>query len=247
MFVLISISTFSNARSVTLGISFSIPPYVILENDSGLELDIIKAAFSVTGHDVIPRYMPLDRSFKLYEKKDLDGVINVKKGMVKGHYSGDVITFQNCAITLRKKAFKIDSIADLKGKRVVAFQNAKKLLGIPFSEVIGGLAYYHEVARQRLQINMLFLDRTDAVILDRNIFGYFRRKVYESLDIPQSIIAQKVVYHCVFKPAKYKIAFHDGMLRDDFDKGLKVIRDNGTYDNIQRSYRDRVTLVKPSL
>ena len=138
--MLILVSTFSNARSVTLGISFSIPPYVILENDSGLELDVIKAAFSITGHEVIPRYMPLDRSFKLYEKKDLDGVINVKKGMVKGHYSSDVITFQNCAITLRKNAFKIDSIADLKGKRVVAFQNAKKLLGIPFSEVIGGLA-----------------------------------------------------------------------------------------------------------
>ena len=50
---------------------------------------------------------------------------------------------------------------------VAAFQNAKKILDIPFSEMIGGLAYYHEVVRQRLQINRLFLDRTDTVILDR--------------------------------------------------------------------------------
>ena len=246
LFILISISTLTNARSVTLGISFSIPPYVILEDDSGLELDIIKEAFRISGHDVIPLYMPLGRSFKLYENNQLDGVINVKKGMVKGYYSSDVITFQNCVITLRKNEFKIDSIAALKGKRVVAFQNAKKLLGLPFSEVIGELAYYREVAKQILQVNMLFLDRVDAVILDRNIFDYFRRKVYESTDIPQQLIAKKVIYHCIFKPAKYKLAFHDEVLRDDFDKGLKVIRDNGTYANIQRSYQDRITLVKPS-
>ncbi len=217
-----------------------------MEDDSGLELDIIKAAFRLSGHEVVPLYMPLDRSFKLYESNQLDGVINVKKGMVKGYYSSDVITFQNCAITLRKNELKIESISDLKGKSVVSFQNAKKILGRPFSEVIGELAYYREVARQKLQVNMLFLGRVDAVILDRNIFDYFRRKVYESIDIPQKITARKVVYHCIFKPAIYKLAFHDEMLRDDFDKGLKAIRDNGTYDNIQRAYQDRVTFVKPS-
>ncbi len=244
--MLISISTFTNARSVTLGISFSIPPYVILEDDSGLELDIIKEAFRISGHDVVPLYMPLDRSFKLYESNQLDGVINVKKGMVKGYFSSDVITFQNCAVTLKKNKFTIDSLADLKGKRIAAFQNARKLLGLPFAEVVGELAYYREVARQRLQINMLFLDRVDAVILDRNIFDYFRRKVYESIDFPHEIIAKKVAYHCIFKPAKYKLAFHDEVLRDDFDKGLKVIRDNGTYEYIQKSYQNRVKLIKPS-
>lgn len=231
---------------MTLGISFSIPPYVILEDDSGLELDIIKEAFRISGHKVVPHYMPLDRSFRLYESNQLDGVINVKKGMVKGYYTSDVITFQNCAITLKRNGLKIESIADLKGKSVVSFQNAKKFLGLSFREAIEGFSYYREVARQKMQIHMLFLDRVDAVILDRNIFDYFRMKVYESIDIPQEITAKKVVYHCFFEPSKYKLAFHNKLLRDDFDRGLKIIRDNGTYENIQKTYKDQTTLFKSS-
>lgn len=238
-------STPTSARSVTLGVSFSIPPYVIVESNSGLELDIIKRAFDITGYKVVPKYVPLARSFQLYENHQLDGVVNVKQGMVKGYYSTDVITFQNCAITLDTTLRKIKSTADLKGMRVVAFQNANRILGEGFHGVIEGFASYREVARQVLQINMLFLNKADVVIMDKNIFDYYRKQVHLSNELPASIFSRRIVYQCIFEPAKYKLAFHNEKIRDDFNKGLKIIRENGIYKAIQHSYKAVTAPVRP--
>jgi polar amino acid transport system substrate-binding protein len=43
----------AHADEVKVGVSFSIPPYVIQETNSGLELDILRSALAVKGHSAI--------------------------------------------------------------------------------------------------------------------------------------------------------------------------------------------------
>ncbi|WP_051085279.1 hypothetical protein [Hahella ganghwensis] len=67
------------AKKLIIGISFSIPPYVITEENSGLELEILRESFAVKGYSILPSYLPLARTFINFEDGSLDGVINVKK------------------------------------------------------------------------------------------------------------------------------------------------------------------------
>ncbi|MCG8613409.1 MAG: transporter substrate-binding domain-containing protein [Pseudomonadales bacterium] len=157
-------------KELLIGISFSIPPYVIQEKDNGLELEVLRQAFEVKGYTVLPSYLPLARTFMSFEDGSLDGVINVKEGMVNGHYSDIVITFQNYAISLSENNLKIDSLQDLGGKSVAAFQRAAFILGADFANVVLSNSDYLEVADQSLQVKQLFRDRVEVIVMEEKIF-----------------------------------------------------------------------------
>ncbi len=230
-------------RELIIGISFSIPPYVITEENAGLELDILRQSFSIKGYTVLPSYLPLARTFMNFEEGSLDGVINVKPGMVDGYYSDVVITFHNQAVTLKDKELAIDSFDDLTKKSVVAFQKATVILGREFASAVEYNSEYNEVADQSLQVKQLFRNRTDIIILERRIFKYFRRWLYDRADtlrgdyiVKQKDLLRPVVFHDIFPPSDYRFAFLSEQVRDDFNEGLRTIKNNGTYDLIINKY-----------
>lgn len=229
----------ASAEQIEIGISFSIPPYVIEEQDAGIELDILREAFSVRGHTVIPRYLPLARTFSQYDANIIDGVINVIPGMVKGFYSDIVIVFQNNAITLSQNNLMINQIDDLANLNITAFQRASTILGEEFGEMAANNPKYKEVAAQIKQINLLFLGRTDAVVMDRRIFNYYRKQAYDVFFGPRSFkdkLLQEVTFHPIFPPSEYRFAFRSEAIRDDFNHGLKIIRDDGRLAAITEKY-----------
>ncbi len=79
------------ARDLSIGVSFAIPPYVIADSDEGIELDILREAFVVTGHSVHVHYLPLTRTFIQLEAGKIDGVINIKKGMLENVFYSDIV------------------------------------------------------------------------------------------------------------------------------------------------------------
>jgi polar amino acid transport system substrate-binding protein len=78
-------------------------------------------------------------------------------------------------VSLLDHNFAIENVKSLAGKNIIAFQNAKKYLGEDFNKVICYSMNYRKVAEQFKQIDMLFLGRTDVIILDINIFQYFMK------------------------------------------------------------------------
>ncbi len=193
------------ADSINVGVSFAIPPYVIQQNNSGLELEILKHALARRGHMTVVHYRPLARTFRELKEGQLDGIINTQPHMLD----------------------------------VVAFQQASRLLGDSFGNSIAKQESYSEIAAQRHQIHLLFKGRTDAIILERSIFGYYRK---QEVDAGFKDALVDVDEHCIFPPLDYRFAFRSEQIRDDFNAGLREISEDGTLDALRLKYRDMLAL-----
>ncbi|RDH80695.1 MAG: amino acid ABC transporter substrate-binding protein [endosymbiont of Galathealinum brachiosum] len=224
------------ADEITIGVSASIPPYIIKETKQGIELEILQEAFKITGHTINIEFLPFARTFTLLDEKKLDGIINTKKGMIDNVFYTDIaITFQNCVISLAKNNYPdFKNISFLKNKDIIAFQRASEILGNEFALITKDNDNYEEVASQRSQVLQFFLERNaEIIIIEENIFKYYRNKAY---DIIGNKAHTPVKYHRIFPPTEYRFAFIDEKIRDDFNTGLKTIKSNGTYSQIIDKY-----------
>jgi polar amino acid transport system substrate-binding protein len=77
---------------------------------------------------------------------------------------------------------------------------------------------------------MLFKDRADVLVMDINIFKYFRQNI-EDMDVSPA-----VTFFKIFPPTAYKVAFTDETVRDKFNAGLKAIKASGKYAAIFKTY-----------
>ncbi len=219
----------SYAKDITLLAGLSLPPYIIQEENKGMEYDIIKESLALKGHNLTLKYVPFVRIVVDYKNNDGAITINESSGAT-GNYSDVVITYQNSAISLKEKGITVNTIADLKGKNIVAFQNATKYLGPEFAEVAMANPKYAEQGQQDLQVKMLYSGRSDVIVSDVNIFKYYRNKV-TGMDTSADI-----VYHEIFQGVDYKVLFNDAAIRDDFNAGLAELKSSGRYDEIIKSY-----------
>lgn len=246
LLVIVSLNAMSDEidkKDLTIGISFSIPPYVIQKNDDGLELALLKRCLEKSNYKVNIAYLPSARTLLNFEDGQIDGVINVKDGTVKGFYTDVVITFRNYAISLRENDFQIHTISDLAGKSIVAFQKASKFLEPSFGQLAKSNRSYGEVADQSLQVKQLLKHRVDIVVMEQKIFKYLRRDLFDTSVIQgkksyfsAAEIRQDIAYHDIFTPSDYKFAFNSKKVRDDFNENLREIRQNGEYDTIINRY-----------
>lgn len=227
------------AEEISIGVGFSLPPYVIQDSSSGIEIDILKEAFAVTGHTVKIKYLPNVRTLSLFEEGKLDGAINVKKdSLLLGYYSDDVITFQNIAISLEENNLSIEKIIDLKDSKfhVLAFQNASKFLGDEFAQVVTENKNYLEISDQSFHAIILLKKRVDVLISDKRVFLFHLRNALKSEKLLPEEQIRKVKIHTIFPPTIYSFVFKLEKIRDAFNAGLKVIRENGKYDLIMDRY-----------
>lgn len=225
---------------LNIGVSFAIPPWVIPETNTGIELDILREAFKVKGYQVAPNYLSFAMSYSLFEANKLDGILNVTESSVKkGFYSVPVLTFQNVAISLQEKNFphdlKLNFLAD---KSIIAFQKASIILGDEFKHIVAQNMRYQEVAKQSLQINLLMIRDVDFIIMEKNIFGYYWQQAQSDPHLirARSKLNRPVQIHHLFEPTAYRFVFASEQIRNDFNMGLEVIKLNGIYDAIFERY-----------
>lgn len=228
-------------ETVTIGVSFSIPPWVIKDSNSGIELDILNKALSLQNYSVEPLYASNERVSRMFDSGKIDGYINVKPGSkTKGYLSDTVVSFQNVAISIKNKKYPQNITVDfLKDKQVVGFQTASRRLGEEFSKMSQRSKFYREIADQSLQLNLLFIRGVDFIILDRSVFGYFWSEAISNAKKRGSFgeaFKQDVMIHPLFPKTDYAFIFKDAKVRDDFNRGLAKIRQSGQYDIILKKY-----------
>jgi polar amino acid transport system substrate-binding protein len=212
------------------------PPYVF-EDGTGIVVDIVRAALAESGHTVKAVYVPIDRGFKMFAERQVDGTTIIQESSgLKAEYSGDFMQYHNKAFTLKSRNHDIRSLADLGDKSVVAFQNAEKYLGKEFAGAIAKNQRYKEMAQQEAQTHMLLLGRIEVAVMDESIFRYYRQKLIAERKADP---AQEFVPYDIFPPTPYKAAFIDGKVRDDFDKAVAAMRKDGRYDAIYRKYTEQ--------
>jgi polar amino acid transport system substrate-binding protein len=232
VFILIFISSLFSQQTITVGVGLSLEPYIIQKNNSGIELDIVKTALQNAGYKVKIKYLPFLRLPLYLNDKKIDAAttINENSGIKNVYYSDKDIYYQNVVVTLKSKHLNIKKISDLKGLRVIAFQNGTKYLGEKFKNVVPKLKFYQELANQKLQVKLLFAKRVDAIILDVNIFKYIRQHL-KGVDTKQ-----KVVIFNVFPKTYYKVGFLDKQVRDNYNKALEKMKKDGVCKKIFHKY-----------
>lgn len=218
------------AKEVHAAVGLSLAPYVIKGEDRGMEVDIIRKALEHKGHTLKLRHVLLKQVPEIYKKGKVDAALTINEALgLDGCLSDVAITYQNFAISLASNQLKLESVDDLKGRSVVAFQNAKLYLGDDYKNAVES-SRYHEVANQIVQVTRLLKGRELIAIADKNIFLHFRSKV-NNIDTSPSL-----TFHPIFQPSDYRVAFRDDSICNDFNEGLKHIKDTGEYGRIVKRY-----------
>jgi len=208
------------------------PPFILDEKGNGMQLDIIREAFSYEQQKVNFVNMPFGRNVTGFLRLNADGIITLPTEYEHPSLfiSKPYIIYQNVAVSLSENEFSISKIEDLTDKSIVAFQNAQKFLGDTYSKTVAYSMDYQEVANQLNQIEMLFLRRTEVIVLDINIFKYFVKTHTESMfQKPFSV-------HYIFNERPYSIGFKSKEMKDIFDAGIQTMKDSGSYQVIVDNY-----------
>jgi len=208
------------------------PPFILEGAKSGLQLDLFRAI-------LLPDYFvkfiptPLGRNITSYQRSNVNGIATLPFGYKypNMYISKPYINYQNVAISLAESNFSINSIDDLSGKSVAAFQKARKFLGDDFSKKISYLLDYREVADQMRQISMLYSRSTEVIVLDSRIFKHFIRDNADQLRYKKP-----VNIHYIFAEKHYSAGFDSKELCEQFDQGILRIKKEGIYQEILDRY-----------
>jgi polar amino acid transport system substrate-binding protein len=213
------------------------PPFVIANEDKGMQLEIIEAAFAKSDKVVRFTYIPLSRHLDVFHSREFDGIITLAEHEKEWGIclSKPYIIYQNVVVTLADSAFKINDIEDLANLRVAAFQNATKFIDGNFSATFKNSPSYTEIADQKSQIGLLFSGRVDAVVMDINIFKHLLANERQK-DSSSKIFDKKADIHFLFSPRIYKAGFKSKQLCQQFDQGINTIIADGSYQKIIDSY-----------
>lgn len=241
--LLTSLSLQAQPSKQNLKIIFSqyTPPYVF-ENNTGIVVEIVREALKPSGYGIEPVYVPIGRGFELFAEKRVDGTVIIRENSgLLANYSDDFMQYHNRAFALSSRQYQLANLTDLKGKTIIAFQNAHKYLGEAFGKSVADNPNYKEIANQETQTLMLLLGRIDVDIMDESIFKFYREKL-----IAEGKVAATVNYDAfsLFPPTPYKTAFTDPAVRDAFNQELAKMRKDGRYEAIYRKYIDQYFAVK---
>jgi len=221
----------ADTKQITLAVGLSLPPYIIAEQNIGIEFDIVREALAYKGYVFKPKYVPQGRRIIEFTSGKVDGTLLIQEDQsIQAFFSDIYIVYQNIAVSLTKNNFVINSIPDLKNRSIMAFQFANRLLGDEFGHMANANAQYQEIPNQMLQINLLYAGRIDTIVLDKNIFYYYRK---QNQTVDKTL---PITIHNIFPPTPYKIAFKEQKVRDDFNLGLQHLRSENRYEKIIRSY-----------
>jgi len=221
----------SETRELTFAVGLALAPYNIPEKNCGIEMDIVREALEMKGYRIKTKYVPFARRIREIAQGEVDGVLTVNENSGLDVFLSDRhIACENVAVSLKKNKFNIQKISDLNDKSILTFQNAKKYLGKEFVAAAEASPDYREISKQELQINLLYGDRVDVIVLDKYIF-YHHRNRNTRVDTTQPIDMW-----LIFPELPFRVGFVDKKIRDDFNDGLKQLRSSGRYDEIINKY-----------
>jgi polar amino acid transport system substrate-binding protein len=230
------LSNIANGKDVVMAFSQEIPPYIFEKNNSGIEIDIISSALAYKGHKLVPLYVPLGRVPIAFSNNTVDaamGDMGVDLKLKGGFYANAAVIYDNVFITLKSRKISIKKPSDLDSLQVVSFQGAEIRYPNWLQKVVEDKRFFG-VSDQLIQVQLLYLGRYDVVLSDRYIFKHFvnQLKRVDNLEI-------KEVDEHVFideEPTDYRPVFRDEKIRDDFNLGLKNLKESGGFQNIYDKY-----------
>lgn len=226
----------SDAEVVTMAFGEKIAPFCFPESNSGIELEVIGEALAYRGHILHPKYYPFARVPVAFKAGQVDAAMSdLGQDLTAdgGNYGDPAVIYDNVFITLKSRNLEIKKPIDLNGLSIISFQGAVNR----YPEWLGpakAVGNYHEQNDQALQVLTLNEGRYDVVLSDRNIFKYFTLKLKKERGFsPKATQEHSFV---TLNPMDYRPIFRSKKIRDDFNVGLKHVKESGRYQAIYDKY-----------
>jgi polar amino acid transport system substrate-binding protein len=226
----------ARAADVSMAFGEKIAPFCFPESDTGIELDVMREALAYRGHVLVPRYYSFARIPVAFKARDVDAAMtDLGEEMTSwGAFYGDpAVFYDNAFFTLSERNLVIRKPEDLNGLSVLSFPGGAKR----YPQWLNGVrkaGRYSEQNDQALQVLTLDRGRYDVILSDRNIFRYFTNM----LKLNKTFKPKAVTAHAFVKlePMDYRPVFWDKKIRDDFNAGLKHLKETGRFDAIYQKY-----------
>lgn len=211
------------------------PPFIDPQNPKeGLSLEIARAAYKTQGYKVEHAYKPWARAITLLKRGEIDIIVNTwmteeRKTflMYSDTYTANEIKF----IKLATDPFEFNGLESLKGKRIGTVR------GYGYGDDFTNSKNFErqEVANLHINIKKLIAGRIDLTLEDeivaRVLIAQQDIHLLEKLAFTKNALSKKDMYVTsgLANP-------HHKEYIEAFNKGLKVIKSNGTYAKIMQQY-----------
>ena len=219
-------------QSLTVVSGLNKPPYVIQKNNSGFELELIRAIIQRMGKTVDFQYANFGRTSKMLDMSDIDAIMttNARVFTDPSVLSQPYIKYQNVAVSLAENNLSIERVAELGRYKIVSFQMAHKILGREFQYASLASPLYSQLGDQSKQPGMLFRKRADVLVMDKRIFFYM---LQQSAWADQT---DKVMIHPIFPTTEYSMAFKDKQNVGLFNAELTKFLNSKEYVQLRKKY-----------
>lgn len=227
----------ARAAAVSMAFGDNLPPYIMAETGSGIELDVVREALAYRGHVLQPRYLPMGRIPLSFIEGRVDAIMmDVGQDMLAhgGHYGVPPVLYDNVLVTLKRRGLRLRRPADLHGLNIMSFVGAARRYPA-WLRALEHTPAYVERNNQAAQPLLLAMGRYDAVLSDLSIFRYYANRQQRS---DPGFLMPAFDSHPLPlpDPRDYRPVFRDAAIRDDFDAGLAQLRKSGRYRQIYDQY-----------
>lgn len=233
----------STASAVDLEmIAPNIPPHFD-EAGNGRIGDVIKATLKACGHEVSFTMVPFGRHWKDYaDDEGFDGLATAEADQTfPGFTTRPFIDLQDGATVLIGSGLeRVMTVEELYGRRIVAFPNADKILGIEAS--VPKFKSFKMRANRFDQIRPLLAGRADAILADGLITANFIELLGKSAEAgqePDVDATRPVVFRRIFSAGPQRLYFRGESIARDFDRCFRVLLESGEVERITKPYVDR--------
>jgi len=212
------------------------PPFIDPQNqEEGLSMAIIRAAYKKSGFKVKLIYMPWSRAEIWVKSGKFDILPDTwlsEKRKAYLLYSNPYATNRIKFIKKKGDKFKFHGLNSLEGKKIGTIR------GYQYdNEFMNSNLFVREETSSFIQnIRKLIHRRLDLVIADEIVAKVYITKKYPSLlnyiDFTEKALAEKKLYVTCGKKNK-----NSKTIIESFNNGLKFIKENGTYGKIMGKYQ----------
>ena len=230
-----ALGTPSQAREVHLTTLVWEPYYGPELRNDGFCGAITKAAFERAGHSVKITYVPWARALRDAAAGRYDGIMggyHTEERAKNFHYTEPFAKAQGALIA--PDGFELDSydsMQDLKGYKIAIAND------FAYSDEFDNAEFLDKMVVNRTQqmIHMLFKERVDMAALSVAVFRHQAKELGYDNTAQMKMLEPLLFENELFVMMSKTI--DDGeKLRDDFNKGLAAIKEDGTYRDILERY-----------
>ncbi len=216
-------------KKLNIAFTFSLPPYLNADHQSGVEYEIIAAALNAAGLSVDSVVnVHYRRAMQLIEQGSIDAIVSNLNNhsydslSVPLYPSKTTLSYVDCAITKASRNIKLDTVDDYQELSIWAFKSASEVLGRAFKDMTQKNPNYTEDYNQSLQTQVLSMGRIDVAISDRNIF-------VARIDPESGLNKADFHFHPITDPTPRTLRFAKADLAEQFNRGLQMLKNNGQY------------------